>query len=112
MTHRTPAVLARQFRSAHLDPGLMSLLGASRQRMLALVIREGITLVALGTMVGIVAALAMTRLATSLLFGIAPTDVVSFLAAVLCLTGVAFLASYLPARRATRVDPVVALRYE
>jgi putative ABC transport system permease protein len=92
--------------------GIRMALGASRQRMLAMVIREGIGLVALGTAVGIAAALALTRLAASLLFGIAATDPVSFVAAVVCLLGVAVLASYLPARRATRVDPLEALRYE
>jgi predicted permease len=92
--------------------GIRMALGAPRERMLAMVIREGIALVVLGTVVGVAAALAMTRLAASLLFGVKATDVVSFAAAVLCLLAVALLASYLPARRATRVDPLVALRYE
>jgi putative ABC transport system permease protein len=92
--------------------GIRMALGAPRERMLAMVIREGIALVVLGTVVGVAAALALTRLAASLLFGVKATDVVSFTAAVLCLLTVALLASYLPARRATRVDPLVALRYE
>ena len=92
--------------------GIRMALGAPREQMLRMVIREGIALVAIGTAVGIAAALALTRLAASLLFGVAPTDAVSFVAAALCLAGVALLASYLPARRATRVDPMVALRYE
>ncbi len=92
--------------------GIRMALGASRKRMLRMVIREGIGLVAIGTVVGVAAALGVTRLAASLLFGIGPTDAGSFLAAVLCLLIVALVASYLPARRATRVDPMEALRYE
>ena len=92
--------------------GVRMALGASRQRMLLLVMGEAVILVGIGTVVGIAAALGLTRLAASLLFGISATDAVSFAAAVLCLTVVALLASYVPARRATRVDPMVALRYE
>jgi putative ABC transport system permease protein len=92
--------------------GIRMALGASQERVLHMVIGEGIVLVGIGTGVGIAAALALTRLAASLLFGITATDTSSFVAAVLCLLGVAFLASYVPARRATRVDPMVALRYE
>jgi predicted permease len=92
--------------------GIRMALGATRERMLRMVIREGFGLVAIGTAVGVAAALGVTRLAASLLFGIGPTDAASFVAAVLCLLIVALVASYLPARRATRVDPMVALRYE
>jgi len=92
--------------------GIRMALGAPRERVLAMVMREGIALVAVGTAVGLAAALGLTRLAASLLFGITATDAVSFVVSVLCLLGVALLASYLPARRATKVDPLVALRYE
>ena len=92
--------------------GIRMALGGSRQQMLAMVIREGIALVAMGTVAGIVGAAALTRLAKSLLFGVGTTDTASVLAAVVCLIAVALLASYVPARRATRVDPMVALRYE
>jgi predicted permease len=92
--------------------GIRMALGAPRERVLAMVMREGIVLVTVGTAVGLAAALGLTRLAASLLFGITATDAVSFVVSVLCLLGVALLASYLPARRATKVDPLVALRYE
>ena len=92
--------------------GIRMALGASRKQMLAMVVGEGLALVGIGMAVGIVGALALTRLAASLLFGIAATDAVSFLGASVGLLIVASLASYLPARRATRVDPMVALRYE
>jgi putative ABC transport system permease protein len=80
--------------------------------VLALVLRQGLVTVSIGVAVGLLGAFALTRTMQSLLFGIAPTDPVTFIAVAGMLTFVAIVASYLPARRATRVDPNVALRYE
>lgn len=86
-------------------------LGAGARELLALIIGEGARLTALGLAVGIIAALALTRVISSLVYGIQATDVVSFAGASLVLTASALLACYIPARRAIRVDPVVALRF-
>jgi len=85
-------------------------LGARAADVLRLVLREGMTPVALGGMAGMLAALLGTRVLGSMLFGVTPLDPVSFVAAPALLAMVALLACYLPARRATRVDPLVALR--
>ena len=87
-------------------------LGASRREIFRLIVGRGLRLAALGVLVGIPAALALTRLMGSVLSGLDTTDPKTY-ASVAALLGVAaFLASYLPARRATRVDPLVALRSE
>jgi len=80
--------------------------------VLRLVLRQGMILVAVGIFIGVAASLATTRLLTSLLFGLSATDPLSFAGVVLLLAAVALLACYIPARRATRVDPMVALRCE
>ena len=80
--------------------------------MLRLIVGEAARLVAVGGIIGIVAALALTRLLRTLLFGVQPIDAATFLIAPFVLAGVALLAAVIPARRATRVDPMVALRYE
>jgi putative ABC transport system permease protein len=77
-----------------------------------MVVRDGMKLALLGTGVGIVAALLLTRLMSGLLFNISSADPATYLAITLLLTAVALLACYLPARRATKVDPMIALRYE
>ena len=85
-------------------------LGADRGAVLRLVVREGMTLVAIGIVVGVGLSLAISRALASLLLGIAATDAVSFATAAVLLTSVALFGTYLPARRASRFDPLVALR--
>ena len=92
--------------------GIRMSLGAERSDVLRLVLVEGARLAAAGVLIGIVTSLAITRLMTSLLFGISATDPLTFVAVAALLSAVALLASYIPARRATKVDPMVALRYE
>ena len=92
--------------------GIRMALGASRRVVLAMVIRNGLVLTVIGIAVGLAAALALTRLLTSLLYEVKPTDPVTFVAVSLLLLAVALLACYIPARRAAKVDPMVALRYE
>ncbi|MGA7190634.1 MAG: FtsX-like permease family protein, partial [Candidatus Acidiferrales bacterium] len=86
-------------------------LGAQPRDILELVMRQGIGAVVIGVAVGVVAALALTRLMASLLFGVKPTDALTFLSVAALLTCVALAASYIPARRAMRTDPLVALRH-
>ena len=92
--------------------GLRMALGAGRRQIQRLVLRDVMVLVGAGAAMGIPAALALTRLAKSLLFGVAPNDPATLAGAALLMGSVALLAGYLPARRATRVDPMVALRCE
>jgi ABC-type antimicrobial peptide transport system permease subunit len=87
-------------------------MGASREDVFRLVIGQGARLVVLGVASGVLAALALTRLMQSMLFGVAPADPAVFVAVVLALGAVALAACWMPARRATGVDPIVALRYE
>ena len=92
--------------------GIRMALGAESRHVLRLVMSESMTLVLLGIVVGLAAALAAGRLVTALLFGLAATDALSLVAATLVMLVVSSLAAYLPARRAARVDPLVALHYE
>ena len=87
-------------------------LGARASDVLALVVGQGMLLTATGIAVGLLGAFAITRVLEKFLWGVRPTDPVTFIVVSLLLAAVALLASYLPARRATDVDPMVALRYE
>jgi len=87
-------------------------LGAQRSNVLLLVVGQGIKLAALGVVIGIAAALGLTRLMASLLFGVSANDPITFAAAALILLLVAVVACYIPARRAIAADPMNALRYE
>jgi predicted permease len=92
--------------------GIRIALGASRQNIVAVVLKQTMVLLALGIAVGTVLALVAARGAGSLLFGIQPADPFTIVGASVLLAGVALAASFIPARRATRVDPMIALRYE
>jgi len=94
------------------EMGVRLALGASRAAVLGLVIRQGVMLALIGVIAGLAGALAITRVIRSLLYKVTPTDPLSFGGVTLFLVGIAVLASYLPARRATNVDPIVALRNE
>ena len=92
--------------------GIRLALGATRGDVLRLIVGYGMTLAAAGIAIGLAASWAITRSLTSLLVGISPHDPATFAAIVAILGTIAFVASYLPGRRATRVDPVNTLRYE
>jgi putative ABC transport system permease protein len=92
--------------------GLRMALGAQPEEVLWVIVGHGLRLVLLGLCIGVAAALVVTRWMSSVLFDVKPTDPLTFAAVAVLLTVVAFLASYIPARRAMRVDPMVALRYE
>src|SRR5579863_1130115 len=92
--------------------GIRMALGATQRNILNLIVRKGMALALGGVLIGLAAAFALTRLMRTLLFGVNSSDPVTFLAIALLLGGVALLASYIPARRAARIDPMISLRSE
>ncbi len=92
--------------------GIRTALGATRNDVLTMIVRQGLVLVLLGVAIGITAAVGLTRVIASQLFGVTPTDPATFAAASVVFVGIALLACSIPARRATKVDPLVALRAE
>jgi putative ABC transport system permease protein len=94
------------------EMGIRMALGASQDDVLKLVVGQGLRLTLLGAAIGFLISLAVTRVMAGMLYGVKPTDPVTLVSVSLLLTAVAVLACYIPARRATKVDPMVALRYE
>lgn len=92
--------------------GIRMALGATGENILSMILRQGARLAAAGILAGLLGAVAFTRLISTLLFQVSALDATTFVAGVVLLTALVFLASWLPARRATRVDPLIALRYE
>jgi putative ABC transport system permease protein len=105
-------VISRSVTQRTNEIGIRMALGATSNDIIGLVLREGMTLAAAGVALGVATSYAVARLLAALLFGITPTDLVSFALASLCLLLFALVASYLPARRATEIEPIVALRAE
>ena len=105
-------VMAYLVSSRTREMGIRIALGAQTSGVLRLVMGQGLRLAITGIALGVITAVALTRVLESVLYGVAPTDVVTFMGVVLLLIAVALVASYIPARRATKVDPLVALRYE
>ncbi|HEY2713710.1 MAG TPA: ABC transporter permease [Chthoniobacterales bacterium] len=92
--------------------GIRMALGAQRTQMLRMILRQSLSVVAIGLTIGLLVAFGTTRLLASLLYGVGANDIVTYASVVFLLGGAALLASYIPARRAMKVDPMIALRYE
>jgi len=105
-------VLAYSVAQRTSEIGLRMALGAQPGQVLGLVLKQGMLLAIIGAAVGLLVALPVARLASGLLYGVSATDPLTYAGITLLLMGVALLACYIPARRATRIDPLVALRVE
>ncbi|HKG21672.1 MAG TPA: FtsX-like permease family protein, partial [Blastocatellia bacterium] len=103
-------VMALSVNQRKQEIGIRMALGAQRSSVLRMIMRQGMRLIFLGLLVGLVGAMALTRLMTFLLFGIQPTDFLTYLAVSLVLLGSAAAACFVPARKATTIDPLVVLR--
>src|SRR5678815_374219 len=106
------AVMSYSVSQRTREIGIRIALGGRPREILILVIRQALVLSCIGMVVGLIAAIALTRAMRALLFEVTPLDPISFAISLGLLAGVAVLASYIPARRATKIDPVAALRYE
>jgi ABC-type antimicrobial peptide transport system permease subunit len=105
-------VLAYQVAQRRREIGIRMALGAERRDVLQMVLQRILLLAASGIVFGTLGALAITRVLTKFLFEVKPTDPATFAAVAVLLSSVALIAALIPARRATKVDPMVALRYE
>ena len=105
-------ILSYGVASRRKEIGIRMALGAQAHMVLSMIMREGFVLAAVGIAIGLPFVIGLTRLARSMLFGLSRTDPISLMAAALFLFGVAMVAGFVPARRASKVDPLVALRYE
>ena len=106
------SVLAYVVRLRQGELGVRMTFGATPSRIFSLVVGRGLFLAAIGGALGVAAALSVTRLMQNLLVGVSPTDPATFVSIAILFLGIAFLASFMPARRATRVDPAISLRWE
>jgi putative ABC transport system permease protein len=105
-------VMAYSVQQRTQEIGIRMTLGATPENVQRMVVRQGMVLAAIGVMLGIAGGLALTRVMRSLLFGVKPWDPLMFALTAVLLAIVALLACYVPARRASRVNPLIALRYE
>jgi putative ABC transport system permease protein len=105
-------VLAYSVTQRTREIGIRMALGAQRTDMLRMVLRQSLTVVGIGLVIGLVGSFGATRLLASLLYGVGANDVLTYASVVFLLGAAALLASYIPARRAMKVNPMVALRYE